>query len=140
MIDIIKQNEANHWETKEYAAWRNMKQRCRNPKNPQFADYGGRGIDYCEEWERFENFRSDMGECPEGLTLDRIDNNKGYSKENCRWASHEVQMNNRRNNIQIPFQGEVISLKRLGEIRRIPYPTLYMRFRKNGEAGLFGEN
>jgi hypothetical protein len=77
-----------------YNTWINIRQRCRNPNNRNYPDYGGRGIDVCSEWDDFWQFVEDVGEKPEGCSLDRIDNNKGYSKDNCRWATHTEQMNN----------------------------------------------
>lgn len=77
-------------------AWSNMIQRCTNPNHPRFADYGARMIMPVQRWYEFENFLADMGEQPEGLTLDRIDNDKGYSKSNCRWIAKGEQNSNRR--------------------------------------------
>ena len=82
--------------TKAYAAWSNMLTRCTNPKFKQWADYGGRGITIDPQWYRFENFLADMGEPPPGLTLDRKDNDLGYSPGNCRWATPTEQRNNQR--------------------------------------------
>ncbi len=79
-----------------YVAWFNMKQRCLNPRHPQYKDYGGRGITVCEQWLTFENFAADMGPKPPSLTLDRADNSLGYSRSNCRWASRREQRINSR--------------------------------------------
>ena len=82
--------------TKTYRNWAAMKQRCLDKNSHAYSDYGGRGITLCQEWEKFENFLIDMGEKPEGLEIDRIDNEKGYYKENCRWTSKGENLANRR--------------------------------------------
>ena len=74
-----------------------MKTRCLNPNNKRFKDYGGRGIMICERWMVFENFLADMGERPEGKTLDRINNDGHYEPSNCKWSTSKEQANNRSN-------------------------------------------
>lgn len=79
-----------------YTSWYAMKQRCTNPNNKSFAGYGARGITICDRWMAFENFYADMGDRPEGYTLDRISNDRGYEPDNCRWATHAEQRRNQR--------------------------------------------
>lgn len=81
---------------KEYAVWASMLQRCNNPKDKKFSEYGGRGIQVLDGWEKFENFYSDMGDCPDGLSLERIDVNGHYCKNNCKWETLSNQNFNQR--------------------------------------------
>ena len=82
-------------DAKTYRAWQHMKDRCNNPKNVRAAYYSQLDITYPAEWESYPNFQRDMGNAPAGMSLDRRNNNLGYSKENCRWATPEQQNNNR---------------------------------------------
>jgi len=79
-----------------YSSWEAMRSRCNNPNNPGYHWYGGRGIKVCERWDDFDNFLWDMGERPEGKTLDRIDVNGNYEKSNCKWSTPLEQTQNRR--------------------------------------------
>lgn len=79
-----------------YNSWRAMRGRCDDPNNERYCDYGGRGITYCDRWKEFSNFLEDMGERPKGKTLDRIDSEKNYYKENCKWSSPLEQRLNQR--------------------------------------------
>lgn len=96
--------------------WKSMLMRCNNPSVKNYNNYGGRGIKVCERWSGnlgFENFVNDMGERPDGTTLDRIDVNGNYEPSNCRWATAEQQMNNRTDNSRITLNGESITCSQL---------------------------
>lgn len=95
-----------------YWIWGAMVQRCTNPKSRQFRDYGGRGITVCAEWRTFEAFARDMGERPSAdHSLDRIDNNAGYSPSNCRWSTRKENNSNRRNCIYVMDGEERVTLR-----------------------------
>lgn len=91
-------------------SWQAMKIRCNNPNVDGYYRYGGRGITYDPKWETYEGFFEDMGERPEGTTLDRIDNNGNYNKNNCRWATPYEQMNNIRTNRHLTYKGKTMTL------------------------------
>lgn len=83
-------------DSREYCTWKKMKGRCQNVNDDNYDYYGGRGITVCDKWQTFEGFYEDMGERPEGLTLDRIDVNGNYEADNCRWADGSTQCMNKR--------------------------------------------
>jgi hypothetical protein len=102
--------------TREYRAWRDMKNRCLNPNVKSYQHYGGRGIVICDRWlNSFEAFLEDMGPCPPGLTIDRIENERGYEPGNCRWADRMTQARNRRTVRWITFRGETLCLHEWAE-------------------------
>lgn len=123
----------------EWATWKSMRERCVRPKAPAWEHYGGRGITVCERWlESFENFYADMGPRPDGMTLDRIDNNGNYDPGNCRWATMEEQQNNRRSNVLVTLDGETKTLKQWATHFGVPYPVVKDRRSKGVEgAALF---
>lgn len=128
-VNNYQRNTKLHW------VWRAIKQRCTNPNNKQYKNYGGRGITLCEEWQGvygFTNFSiwAEANGYKEGLSIDRIDNNKGYSPDNCRWTNTEIQANNKRTNILITYLGATHTLRQWAKILDVPYSTLQTRHYK----------
>jgi len=115
-----------------YKSWANMLQRCSNPKWHAYARYGGRGITVCEEWHSFSVFLSEMGERPKGHSIERKDNNAGYSKQNCRWATRSEQISNRQNTILATLDGQTKTLKQWCAIMNLNYTTAWYRICKAG--------
>lgn len=126
---MIPQVKTKHgmWGTRTYNIWHLMIQRCDNPKSSGYEYYGGRGIGVCDSWRTFIGFYSDMGECPENMTLDRIDSNSGYCKDNCRWATRKSQQNNMRNNRVLTHNGVTRTLSQWAEFLNISRGTLNHR-------------
>lgn len=117
----------------EYSTWQGVKDRCINENNKYYKDYGGRGITVCDRWlESFDNFFADMGKKPRGLTIDRIDNNAGYSPGNCRWATRKQQVDNRRNSILLTIDDETRCLKDWCRHLGVNYTTALSRIKKQG--------
>lgn len=115
--------------TREYITWRNMRERCENPKNKGYQQYGGRGINVCERWKSFENFFEDMG-ASNGLTLDRVNVNGNYEPSNCRWATRKTQANNTRANRLVSIGDRQITLKEACESASLNYKTVHQRLRR----------
>jgi hypothetical protein len=114
-------------DTRAHRAWRNMLQRCQNPRSSHWASYGGRGIRVCDAWLDFGAFLRDMGHPPHGTSLDRIDVDGPYEPENCRWATTAAQARNRRNTIMLTARGVTLNLQDWATQTGIPYGTLYAR-------------
>ena len=118
-----------------YNSWVGAKGRCRNPNKKDYYRYGGRGITFSEEWESFDSFLKWSLEhgWEKGLSLDRIDCNKGYSPDNCRWANLEVQENNRRDNVFLTIDGDRKTCRQWCREAGIPHTTMSFWVTKYGE-------
>ena len=108
-------------------AWGQMIARCYDPNHHKYASYGGRGIRVCDRWICRRLFLEDMGERPDGMTLNRIDNDGHYSPDNCEWASHTTQNQNRRDNRRITFNGQTKCLTEWASIYGLNRTTLRKR-------------
>ena len=98
--------------TRTYEIWKGMKARCHNKKNKSYYNYGAKGIEVCKSWRNsYAQFLADMGEAPEGKTIDRIKGNRGYEKNNCRWASRAEQSRNTIQNRWLTFRGQTMVLQ-----------------------------
>lgn len=118
---------SNGTTTPTYTTWRSMWRRCTQPTHPSYHNYGKRGIRVCDEWRDFVKFLADMGDRPSGMTLERRDSNANYSKENCRWATHKEQSNNRRNNHLLTVGGVTKTVEQWAETVGIKSGTISQR-------------
>jgi hypothetical protein len=117
--------------TREYECWKNMKRRCQTPSNVRYHRYGGRGIKVCDRWQDFENFYSDMGDC-NGMTLDRIDNDRDYEPGNCRWMPMSEQGKNTSRIRNLTFNGETLSVAEWARRLGVKSNTITMRLNTYG--------
>lgn len=114
-----------------YYVWQNMIRRCGNTNHKIYPDYGGRGIVVCERWRDFKNFCDDMGKRPSKQhSLDRINNDGNYCKENCRWATMKTQGNNRRSNVVIEYMGESKTIAEWSDTKGLPYMAIFHRVKR----------
>ena len=117
--------------TRQYYIWSNMKRRCDEPSNKEYHCYGGKGVTYCEGWKDFSNFWADMKDgYAEHLTLDRINVDGNYSKDNCRWATLKEQENNRTNNLVLNYRGQNLTLAQIANITGTNYSSINNRLRR----------
>jgi len=117
----------------DYEIWLKIKSRCINPSDKSYSNYGGRGITVSDDWKNsFDQFYKDMGPRPSKLhSIDRIDNNGNYCKENCKWSTYEKQANNRRNSKLIEYNGQSLSFSQWSRVCGIGEATIRGRFNKN---------
>jgi hypothetical protein len=113
--------------TRVYGIWCAMRSRCGNPNTKFYELYGGRGITVCDRWQKFDAFLEDMGEPPEGHSIERIDNDKGYSKDNCKWIPLKDQAKNRRSARMIEAHGKNMTLTEWAEQSGIDAKTIWHR-------------
>ena len=131
MLNVKTHGHArSHNHSPTYKVWAGMKKRCSTPSMTAYKYYGGRGISVCERWQSFSNFLEDMGEKPDGSTIDRIDVDGNYEPLNCRWSDARTQSRNRRNAIVITAFGETKTLPEWVESSKLSYTTIYLRLKK----------
>lgn len=117
-------------QTRTYRCWRNMLQRCEDATHPHYKNYGGRGIGVCERWHDFKMFLADMGESPDGMTIERVHNGRNYTPGNCKWANRVEQCNNKRNNRVIIIDGERKTMTQWARFFGVSTNTFYKRTAK----------
>lgn len=115
-----------------YRSWECARARCRNPNDPSYPQYGGRGIKFSSAWDKFPDFLADMGHRPRGHSLDRIDVDRDYEPTNCRWATAKQQARNKRNNVVVTYCGQTLTLMELAEATGLPYQRLNERIVRRG--------
>ena len=114
--------------TPSYRIWKSMISRCTYPTNISYKNYGGRGITVCNRWmDSFKNFYHDMGDVPRNMTLERVDNNKNYNPDNCKWATDKEQANNRRSNNILSYNGRSMNISQWAIVLNIKRKTLSWR-------------
>lgn len=123
--------------TSTHIIWKTMRARCYNPNASGYAGYGARGITVCKEWNSFAAFLADMGERPPGMSLERIDNSKGYGPDNCKWATNAEQCRNRRSNHQITHAGKTMCRKDWADQLGVTPERLNRQIRKLGIDAAF---
>lgn len=138
MSNVGKSNRT-HGKTRTPAhnTWSLMRQRCNNPNDKDYKNYGARGVTVCSEWLSFDAFYADMGDPPaKGMTLDRIDNSKGYFKENCKWSTPKEQASNRRTTVWLEYGGDRYTWATLADKFGISAQALMKRVKSGHKSTL----
>ena len=130
--EVVSKNFTTHGKSKTntYRIWASMMSRCTDINAINFKHYGGRGVSVCDEWRNFDAFYRDMGERPQGKSIERLNNNKNYSNDNCIWASRYTQSHNKRNNRDITFNGVTMHLSQWAESLNMTTSTLWKRLNR----------
>ena len=138
--DLAREMHTTHGQSRNgkdhqrlYRIWSGMKDRCCNPKSKYWSRYGGAGINVCDEWKSYITFSewAYKNGYQEDLTIDRIDNSKGYEPDNCRWTTYKVQENNRTNNVLYRVNGEVLTLAELSKRENITRALTAKKYKEN---------
>lgn len=149
---VFEEIRKNNNRTKHYlySTWISMRDRCNNPRNRHYKNYGGRGVKVCDRWmdhaHGFENFLSDMGDRPKGCSLDRIDNNGNYSPENCKWSNKVEQNLNKRTSRSVPYistrvrHGREEYIVRIKDLRDKTSCTVKTKVRKTLEDAIIARD
>lgn len=131
-VETTRKHGRSRKNDRTYNCWKDMRKRCNNPQSQYYYRYGGRGITVCERWASFENFLSDMGECPTGYTIERKNIDKGYTPENCMWIHASRQARNTSKSRYLTAFGETMLLIEWAEKTGIPVTNLAARINKLG--------
>ena len=139
LIEVLRERSITHGHSvnrkrsKTLKLWYGAKSRCFNPNDERYPNYGERGITMCERWSSsFQNFLDDMGECPSGKSIDRIDVNGNYEPGNCSWATSMQQARNRTDNVYVSHNGTTMILKDFASVMGVGYKNLHRHVRMNG--------
>lgn len=135
-VNIKRVTTHGRYGTRLHKTWKNMKERCNNPNEKSYHNYGGRGITYCDEWEHFQPFYdwAMKNGYSDDLTIDRIDVNGNYEPNNCRWVDKKAQSNNTRHNVHITINGTTKTMTEWSDETGVKVGTLWWRYR-NGVTG-----
>lgn len=129
----LNHNRTRHgmWKTRQYRIWNSMLNRCRNKKSNNWKNYGAKGITVCDRWHTFELFWEDMQKgYTDAMTIDRIDNSKGYSPDNCRWVDAKEQGRNKASVKRYKYKGKLLTVPQLAELHGLKYGTLRERLKR----------